>query len=243
MDDLHHDPATAPPRRRMTQDARRAHILDAAQALFFARGWDGVTIADVLAEAGISKGGFYHHFAAKEDLLDGVVDRFTRQAVTASEAAGASAEGDALTRFNAFLRASNRWKAERGAQLRFFLDAMLKPGNDLLLLRISNAAAAVARPVLEQMIEAGVAEGGFAVPDSALAAEVILGLAPGRMPVAEAAMRLAQDGALEEATQMLTDRMIAEAATIDRLLGLPPGSITLADPVEYRRMLHAISDR
>lgn len=227
----------------MTQAARRAHILDVAQALFFARGWDGVTIADVLAEVGISKGGFYHHFAAKEDLLDGVVDRFTREAIGTSEAACADTEGDALTRFNAFLRASNRWKAERGAQLRFFLDAMLKPGNDLLFLRISNAAGTAARPMLNQMIGAGIAEGVFHVADHELVAELILGLAPGRMPVAKAAIGRAQAGELEEATQMLTTRMRAEAATIDRLLGLPPGSIALPNPEEYRLMLRAICDR
>ena len=37
--------------------------------LFLSRGWDAVTIADVLDAAGISKGGFYYHLTAKDDLL------------------------------------------------------------------------------------------------------------------------------------------------------------------------------
>ncbi len=68
------DSEEAPKRVRMAPGERRAHILDAAQKLFFANGWHNVTIADVLTEAGISKGGFYHHFSAKEDMLDGLVE-------------------------------------------------------------------------------------------------------------------------------------------------------------------------
>ncbi|MCP3879140.1 MAG: helix-turn-helix transcriptional regulator, partial [Sulfitobacter sp.] len=47
----------------MAPAVRRDLILDAAQALFMERGWDAVTIADVQEVAGISRGGFYHHFA------------------------------------------------------------------------------------------------------------------------------------------------------------------------------------
>ena len=158
MDKSEDGSENAPKRRRMAPQVRRAHILDAAQSLFFARGWDSVTIADVLDEAAISKGGFYHHFAAKEDLLDGVVERVTNEALAAAEAARARTSGDALARFNAFLAESSRWKAARGPEMRFFMNAMLRPGNDFLFHRISNAAAIAAKPVLRQMIADGVAE-------------------------------------------------------------------------------------
>ena len=77
-------------RLRLAPQERQELILEAAQNLFFARGWDDVTIADVLEEAGISKGGFYHHFTAKEDLLDGVVQRFTVEALASAEAVRAA---------------------------------------------------------------------------------------------------------------------------------------------------------
>ena len=74
-------------RRRLAPDERREAILDAAQALFIQQGYDAVTIADVLDAAGISKGGFYHHFTAKEDLLTGIVGRMTQQALAVAGAA------------------------------------------------------------------------------------------------------------------------------------------------------------
>ncbi|MFX0542171.1 TetR/AcrR family transcriptional regulator [Roseovarius sp. S4756] len=229
-------------RTRMAPEMRRAQLLDAAQGLFFTRGWDDVTIADVLSEAGISKGGFYHHFTAKEDLLDGVVERFTHEALAAADVARAETTGDALKRFNAFLAESSRWKAERGQQMKFFLDAMLQPGNDILFQRISNASTAAAKPVLRSMIADGVTEGCFDVPDIDLVTETILACSHGRRPVIEKAIRAAEAGKLCEGAKILDDRMVAEGALMDRLLGLPMGSIALSNPKEYRLMLQAIVD-
>ena len=229
-------------RVRMAPNERRAHILDAAQKLFFASGWDEVTIADVLTEAGISKGGFYHHFAAKEDLLDGLVERFTVEALTSAQAARAAASGDALKRFNAFLAESSRWKAEQGPQLRFFIDVMLRPGNDVLFGRITAAANAAAMPVLLEMIAQGVDERVFDAPDIALVGETIMALSQGRRSVLEAALQAAAAGDLELATARLNHRMVSEGALIDRMLNLPSGSVVLSNPTEYRLMLRAIVD-
>ncbi len=46
-------------------EVRRAEILDCAQALFLARGYDQASLNDVIAEAGLSKGAFYHYFASR----------------------------------------------------------------------------------------------------------------------------------------------------------------------------------
>lgn len=241
MDNAKNGPPNPPRRQRMAPEARRERILDAAQKLFFTRGWDDVTINDVLGEASISKGGFYHYFAAKADLLDGVVERFTSEALDAAQAARAATSGDALMRFNAFLIESIRWKAERGQELRFFMDIMRHPGNDILFHRISNAVANVAKPILREMVAEGISEDCFDVPDTDLVAETIVALPQGRRTVAEVAIRTAEDGDLERATTLLNHRMVAEGALIDRLLGLPEGSVTLSNPTEYRLMLRAIA--
>ncbi len=235
-------PAIPPKRQRLAPEVRKAHILDAAQKLFFARGWDEVTISDVLDEAGISKGGFYPHFAAKEDLLDGVVERFTNETIVAAKSVRDTTTGDALAQFNLFLAESSRWKAEQGPQLRFFIDVLLRPGNDFLFHRIAYASAAITIPVLKDLIVDGITEGLFDVPDADLAAETIMALSQGRRAVAETAIRTAEAGDIEEATTLLDDRMVSEGWLIDRLLGLPQDSIVLSNPAEYRHMLRAMTD-
>jgi TetR/AcrR family transcriptional repressor of nem operon len=47
----------------------REHILDVATALFRERGFDGIGVADLMHAAGLTHGGFYGHFASKEDLI------------------------------------------------------------------------------------------------------------------------------------------------------------------------------
>jgi AcrR family transcriptional regulator len=47
----------------------RARVLDAAVDLFAQQGYDGTSVAQVIGQAGVAKGGFYHHFASKEALL------------------------------------------------------------------------------------------------------------------------------------------------------------------------------
>jgi TetR/AcrR family transcriptional regulator, transcriptional repressor for nem operon len=47
----------------------RERILEAAAQLFRERGFDGIGVADLMKEAGLTHGGFYGHFSSKEDLI------------------------------------------------------------------------------------------------------------------------------------------------------------------------------
>lgn len=59
-----------PDRRART----RAAILEAGQALFADRVAESVAIDDIVAEAGVSKGSFYNHFADREALVGAIVE-------------------------------------------------------------------------------------------------------------------------------------------------------------------------
>ena len=51
----------------------RARIIEAAGRLFRRHGFHGVGIDDLMAEAGLTRGGFYAHFRSKEDLFVSVL--------------------------------------------------------------------------------------------------------------------------------------------------------------------------
>lgn len=55
---------------------RKKEILNIAQTLFIANGYDKTPIETVITKAGIAKGTFYHYFKSKDDLLDAIVMRF-----------------------------------------------------------------------------------------------------------------------------------------------------------------------
>jgi TetR/AcrR family transcriptional regulator, transcriptional repressor for nem operon len=49
--------------------ANHDRIVDTAAQLFRERGFEGVGVADLMKEAGLTHGGFYGHFASKEELM------------------------------------------------------------------------------------------------------------------------------------------------------------------------------
>jgi AcrR family transcriptional regulator len=58
----------------------RERILAAAVDLFATQGYDATSVTQVIDRAGLTKGGFYHHFASKDTLLYEVYgDLITRQ--------------------------------------------------------------------------------------------------------------------------------------------------------------------
>lgn len=49
--------------------ANRARVVETASALFRERGYDGIGVADLMAAAGLTHGGFYKQFGSKADLM------------------------------------------------------------------------------------------------------------------------------------------------------------------------------
>jgi TetR/AcrR family transcriptional regulator, transcriptional repressor for nem operon len=66
--------------RRSREDTARTRqqVLDAAAALFRARGVHGVSITEVMAAAGLTHGGFYKHFSSKEELCAAAIEHASR---------------------------------------------------------------------------------------------------------------------------------------------------------------------
>ena len=61
----------------MARPARsREPLLDAAEELLLARGYDGTQLDLVCKRAGVSRGGLFYHFDSKEALAEAAVQRF-----------------------------------------------------------------------------------------------------------------------------------------------------------------------
>src|SRR4030067_3008163 len=55
--------------------ARRNEILEAAQRFVYSKGYEQLTIQDILDELQISKGAFYHYFDSKHAMLAAMIER------------------------------------------------------------------------------------------------------------------------------------------------------------------------
>lgn len=219
---------------------RRAEFLDCAQALFFERGYEATTINDINGRAGLSKGAFYHYFESKEALLDALTERLAARIVADAEAVIDDPDLDALSRLNAFLAQGRQWKVEQAPLLRGMYEAVFKAGNAALYQRLVAASARVVAPVLTRLVEEGAREGVFDPPAPGLIAEVLLKLAEARQVIMVEVMAQAEAGDLEPAVARLESRLADESAVIERLLGVAPGAITLAEPGFVRAVLRAM---
>jgi TetR/AcrR family transcriptional regulator, mexJK operon transcriptional repressor len=60
-------------------DRKHREIMQAATALFIAKGYDGTSMDEVAAKAGVSKQTIYKHFTDKDDLFTAIVLATTQQ--------------------------------------------------------------------------------------------------------------------------------------------------------------------
>jgi AcrR family transcriptional regulator len=70
--------ATLDPVREQLLEARRNQILDAAAAVFAARGFHGATTKQIANAAGVAEGTIYNYFDTKFDLLIGLMSRLAK---------------------------------------------------------------------------------------------------------------------------------------------------------------------
>src|SRR6267378_875377 len=54
----------------------REKILESARRLFNRKGYAGVSIEEIMSEAGLTHGGFYRHFTGKDELYAAAVRQF-----------------------------------------------------------------------------------------------------------------------------------------------------------------------
>jgi AcrR family transcriptional regulator len=102
--------------------ATRQRVLDSAARLITTRGYDEVSIADLVAASGVSSGSIYHHFGAKDgvlgDLLLAAVSDYQRSVLEVLERYG----GDPRAGVRAVVAEHLRWMEEHRREARLLLD-------------------------------------------------------------------------------------------------------------------------
>jgi TetR/AcrR family transcriptional repressor of nem operon len=72
----------------------RTKLLDAARDVIRAKGYTATTVDNICAAAGVTKGGFFHHFDSKEELGVAAVEAFGAMAAALFASAPYRAEAD-----------------------------------------------------------------------------------------------------------------------------------------------------
>ncbi|SDW45702.1 TetR/AcrR family transcriptional regulator [Roseicitreum antarcticum] len=224
-------------RNRMSPEARKTAILDAATRLLTVQPWENVTVAGIVAAAGISKGGFYHHFISREDVLLAVIQRLADDSVAAGQASLARLETDPVARYSNFLIQEARWELSHAGKIAAIVRMAKQDGNAPLLIRLKEESLRRNLPIVRALIGDGMAKSVFQVVDVGLTADLLLEVGRMRWPTFLRARQLALAGDRASGWQMIRERVRAEEGLTNRLLGLADRAVRFAPVDDYAPLL------
>lgn len=154
----------------------RARILESAFKLFSTRGYNAASVDDICAEAGISKGAFYHHFESKQELFPALLDGWLQ---TIDNAIEASRDKTAPETFFQMTEAFPFIFESAGENLPMFLEFWLQASRDEKIWQASIAPYRRYHKYFTSLIKKGVDEGSFVDVNPELTARMIVAMAMG----------------------------------------------------------------
>jgi AcrR family transcriptional regulator len=205
--------------------ARRREIVDAALELMHHKGYERMTIEDVLAKTGMSKGALYHYFRSKHALLEGVVEMIGEGAIRELQAVVDDPNLGAIDKLHAYFRTEHAWKAENVTAVSTVMRLRRDENNALLRQKLTQDSMRTTAPMLGAVIRQGCDEGVFDTDYPREAAMIITGMG---IHLADAFIEAIEaDGAAgaDVSGPNIQGVLAAFFQAFERILGAPAGSL------------------
>jgi AcrR family transcriptional regulator len=149
---------------RAHRERQSRRILTAAEELFDLRGIDRVTMAEIVAAAGIRASTLYEYFSNKDEIVWALVEKFMKQSSEMYEKSTAAVSGLALARITVLLQTFERELIEHPVRVRFMaqFDAMYaRDWSVERLLEVEDQIAPGRFESLQSLIREGIADGSL----------------------------------------------------------------------------------
>jgi TetR/AcrR family transcriptional regulator, transcriptional repressor for nem operon len=146
----------------------RQTLLDAARRIVLGKGYTAVGINEVLAEAGVPKGSFYHYFASKDAFGEAMMKDYFYNYFATMDAIVADTEKNSAEHLMEFWQKfyDNQVKDDcQGGCLVVKVGAEIADLSEAMRMATKAGTTAVVDR-LERMIAAGVADGSVSIDDS-----------------------------------------------------------------------------
>lgn len=196
-------------------DERRADIVATARRMFESRGYDDITMNDVVAELGVAKGTVYHYYRSKEDLLEAVVLDIVGQVTAQMRQTLTTAAADPVEQLATLIAAGQVATAHEQ-----ILNHLHRGTNAGMHVRLLAVAIEQQAPLYAEVLHTGTAAGVFRVDNPLETAEFLL----------SAAQFLTDTGIAAWSAESLTRRAAALPGLVERLLGAPKGTFAFLIP-------------
>jgi AcrR family transcriptional regulator len=207
--------------------SRRDEFIDAGQRLIQSKGYEQLSIDDVLAETGASKGAFYHYFGSKQGLLEAVIERMVKGGIEVVGAVVSKPNLSAVDKLHTYFSTLAAYKAEQKEFVLRLLEVWYSDDNAIVREKFRKEVVQLVTPHFATIIRQGVAEGAFTLTQPEQMARVVLSLMldtgdeAGELYLARHTGQIS----LDEVRQRISTYELA----LERLLGVPAGTLHLVE--------------
>lgn len=206
---------------------RRNEILDEAQRLIESKGYEQMTIQDILDSLQISKGAFYHYFGSKQELLEAVLERIMDVVEQLLLPIVHDPHLPALEKFQRFCATLARWKTSQRTFLLALLRVWYTDENAIVRQKLHAANDKRTAPLLATIIRQGIQEGVMAVSYPDQIGEIVLSI------MADLSEKLGRQLLSCEPNlatlHLMEETTAAYIEALERVLGVAKGSIYIVD--------------
>ncbi len=211
---------------------RRDAFLDVAQRLVTTKGYEAMSIQDVLDELEASKGAFYHYFDSKQALLEAVVERFADGAMASLAPVLNDPDLPALTKLEKVFAGIASLKAEQKDLMLAIIEVWNSDGNAIVREKVRRLSERIMVPLFSAVVRQGVDEGTLKVDSPEDTARVLVSLMQGFQLLATDLFIARQAGTVS--FEVVQRSVAANTEAFERILGVPRGSLTLTDEPTLR---------
>ena len=191
-------------------EERRNEILDVAERLFGTKGFDHTSTNDILNEIGIARGTLYYHFKSKEDILDAMIERITRQLTAKAKAIAENKEIPILQRLTMTVMALNL-DNDLGHEV---MKQVHRAQNALMHQKMRENLLTEVNPVITGLIKEGIQQGMFQTDYPEEVVEMVMLYAS-----------VSFDALAEDTDGKRQRKVMAFICNLERLLGMKSGSL------------------
>ena len=215
---------------------KRNEILDATMRLILAKGYERMTIQDIIADLRISSGAFYHYFDSKSSVLEAFIERIRDSWQEPLLPIVRAPHLSAIEKLRGYFATFDRLRREQRANVFEVGRVWYRDENAIVREKVEAAILQQRAPLLTEIVRQGVREGVFTTPYPDQSGEVLMSLLHG-MENTHARLLLISSASDRDVPRVIEDVVTVHAAymeAIERALGAPSNCLYRLDAEAVR---------
>jgi len=226
---------------------KRKEILDSAQRLVFTKGYEQLTIQDILKEINISSGAFHHYFDSRGALLEAMIQRIIKESEKHLLSILHDPDLMAIQKLQGFFDTLDRMRFAQQAEVAALLRVWYADENAVIRQRVDESVFVHRAPLLAEIVQQGIREGVFTTPHPDQSGQIIMSLLQGMGTIhSNLLLKLMKENLDVQGVKDIIDRIVETHAAyieaIERVLGAPLHSLHRTDTEAVKVWVNAIWD-